>query len=91
MISHIINDYIQNSGQLEVVVFGNSFARTSFPAIVDALLEEYRGIRLVATSNCQPFFGAANVKFDNICRKFVNASIALIEELQPDIVFIIFA
>uniref|UniRef100_A0A0M3II69 SGNH domain-containing protein n=1 Tax=Ascaris lumbricoides TaxID=6252 RepID=A0A0M3II69_ASCLU len=83
--------YHKNSGNLSVAVFGNSFAHRSFRAIVEAFGQRVKEIRLIANPGCPPFIGSVFTENPgDDCGPFLNASVELIEEMKPDITFIIF-
>uniref|UniRef100_A0A915BW87 Acyl_transf_3 domain-containing protein n=1 Tax=Parascaris univalens TaxID=6257 RepID=A0A915BW87_PARUN len=83
--------YHKNSGNSSIAVFGNSFAHRSFRAIVDAFGQRIKEIRLIANPGCPPFIGSIFTEIPEVeCDSVLNASVELIEEMKPDIIFIIF-
>uniref|UniRef100_A0A0N5AC85 SGNH domain-containing protein n=1 Tax=Syphacia muris TaxID=451379 RepID=A0A0N5AC85_9BILA len=87
------HDYFEGNGTLTVVVMGNSYAHSGFPSVINAFGEYIKEIHLLSNSACQPFLNLAKYapgSYRNFCPKFVKCSLALIDDLKPDIVFFIF-
>uniref|UniRef100_A0A915C6T8 SGNH domain-containing protein n=1 Tax=Parascaris univalens TaxID=6257 RepID=A0A915C6T8_PARUN len=82
---------LQNSGNSSIAVFGNSFAHRSFRAIVDAFGQRIKEIRLIANPGCPPFIGSIFTEIPEVeCDSVLNAGVEHIEEMKPDIIFIVF-
>uniref|UniRef100_A0A0M3I3E0 SGNH domain-containing protein n=1 Tax=Ascaris lumbricoides TaxID=6252 RepID=A0A0M3I3E0_ASCLU len=83
--------HVENIGKTSVAIFGNSFAHRALYAVVEAFGQRAKEIRLLANIGCPPFIGSTYT-FNAImeCGPFLNASVELIEEMKPDITFIIF-
>uniref|UniRef100_F1KYS5 O-acetyltransferase oatA n=1 Tax=Ascaris suum TaxID=6253 RepID=F1KYS5_ASCSU len=83
--------YYKNSGKTSIAIFGNSFAHRSLYAVIRAFGQRAKEIRLLANVGCPPFIGSIYTDSVGVeCGPFLNASVELIEEMKPDITFLIF-
>ncbi|VDM47194.1 unnamed protein product [Toxocara canis] len=80
---------LQGPGKTKVAIFGNSFAHRALFAVVKAFGRRAKQIRLIANIGCPPFIGSTYPE-DIDCAPFLNASVELLEDMKPDITFIIF-
>ena len=76
-----------------MAVIGNSFAQSAFFAVVEAFEKHIKEIRLLSQPACQPFFNATKTHNDQYtvpCTLYFERTIAVITEMKPDIIFLIF-
>uniref|UniRef100_A0A915BV72 SGNH domain-containing protein n=1 Tax=Parascaris univalens TaxID=6257 RepID=A0A915BV72_PARUN len=86
-----LSAYHKNSGDVSIAVFGNSYAHRAFGAIIAATGQRAKEMRLLSMPGCPPFIGSSYREVPGIdCSPFLNASVELIEEMRPDITFLIF-
>ncbi|KHN82376.1 O-acetyltransferase OatA [Toxocara canis] len=81
--------FYEGPGKTKVAIFGNSFAHRALFAVVKAFGRRAKQIRLIANIGCPPFIGSTYPE-DIDCAPFLNASVELLEDMKPDITFIIF-
>lgn len=76
-----------------MAVIGNSFAHSSFFAVVESFAEDIKEIRLLSNSVCHPFFNLTesySEEYRNVCLHYLDKTVAVVEEMKPDLIFLIF-
>lgn len=86
--------FFQGIGQWSVAVVGNSYAFYAFSAVVEAAHKNAKEIRLLANHQCLPFFdaweGAPSLPLQEQCSIYFDTTVALLNEMKPDIIILIF-
>ncbi|VDN39373.1 unnamed protein product [Gongylonema pulchrum] len=77
--------YLHGSGKTTVALVGNSFANRAAPSLLAALGDSFKEMRYISQHGCNWYYGS---EFPgNICSKVLNATLALLEEARPDVIF----